>query len=282
MKHAGAVIILACVIMSSCGPSPEETPKAAIDEYASLVEATTTPTKSELGPEKSQYMESINEYKESLFAQENSGGSLQCDSDAEPKTEDYKSCTSFYSLREKGCHGYNQFDMNQAAQYELLCREIKALDRASAASINYFDMESTDWWKSIPAEVIPYRGGINNQDGLDEERLFRDNLVVGKSLGDIDFVKLSVSPNSLVATLSTEEVEACGRIEDVFYFRVALLADFDGDGISELWLKGSRAYQSETCHLGSANTLGAGFSAYVNRDGPMEVPSAIRYEDLFK
>lgn len=54
------------------------------------------------------------------------------------------------------------------------------------------------------------------------------------------------------------------------------------DGISELWLKGSRAYQSETCHLGSANTLGAGFSAYVNRDGPMEVPSAIRYEDLFK
>ena len=45
--------------MSSCGPSLEEAPKAAVDKYASLVEATTTPIKSKLGPEKSQYMETV-------------------------------------------------------------------------------------------------------------------------------------------------------------------------------------------------------------------------------
>ena len=42
MKRAGAVTILACVIMSSCGPSPEEVAKAAVEEYASLVEAAAT------------------------------------------------------------------------------------------------------------------------------------------------------------------------------------------------------------------------------------------------
>ena len=42
MKYAGAVTILACVIMSSCGPSPEEVAKAAVEEYASLVEAAAT------------------------------------------------------------------------------------------------------------------------------------------------------------------------------------------------------------------------------------------------
>jgi len=228
-------------------------------------------------------MESVNEYRETLFVRENAGGSLSCGSDKTGwKSEDYRSCTSFYSLREKGCQGYKQRDMNEEARYELLCRDIKALDRASVASTTYFDVEATDWWKSIPAEVIPYRGGLYSKDAWDEDRLWRDNLVAGKSLGDIDFVKLSVSSNSLVASLSTEELEACGTIDDVFSLRVALVADFDGDGIAELWLNGSREHQSETCSLGSANTLGAGFSAYINKDAPMEASSVIRYEDLFE
>ena len=42
MKYAGAVTILACVIMSSCGPSPEEVAKAAVEEHASQIEIAST------------------------------------------------------------------------------------------------------------------------------------------------------------------------------------------------------------------------------------------------
>ena len=42
MKYAGAVTILACVIMSSRGPSPEAVAKTAVTEYTSLVEAAAT------------------------------------------------------------------------------------------------------------------------------------------------------------------------------------------------------------------------------------------------
>ena len=69
------------------------------------------------------------------------------------------------------------------------------------------------------------------------------------------------------------------RLSIIFYLNAVLLADFDGDGVAELLVKGSRAYQSESCLLGSGNSLGGGFSVLINKDSLLAIPTVVILQD---
>ncbi len=220
--------------------------------------------------------DSFDEYLGNLLDDEKNGGSLFCENDSGGVSEDYRSCKSFYNLKERECYGRTTLEMNWEYRYADICQEIEALEQASISTIDYFDLESIDWWKTLPAEVIPLRGGIYTQESWEKQNAERENLVTGKLLGDIDFVEVTVELKSFEAILSSEEAE-CGKIIDYFYLNAVLLADFNRDGVSELLLHGFRAYQSESCGLGSGNNLGGWFSVIINKDSLSAIPTVVSY-----
>lgn len=158
--------------------------------------------------------------------------------------------------------------------YRDTCKEIEMLQGASVTDREYLILEDNDWWKSIPAEVIPMRTGIYSQESRTRQKTDLDELVDGKILGDIQFEQIHMEPLSIVMILGSEE-DDCGLTTDNFHLNAVLLADFDGDGIVELLLHRFRAYQSETCSLGSGNYLGGWSTIILNKDNPSDAPSIL-------
>lgn len=218
----------------------------------------------------------INAYSQSLRLKVASGGTLYCKENSKEKRVEFKSCQSFSALKEKGCFGDSTYDMGVESLYSQVCVEIKTIGKAASSKVNYFDLESSEWWKTIPAEVIPMSGGIYNDESWEIAKIERDELVVGKTLGDLHLSNLTKDAGVL-NTIISKSTEECGQINDTLMISVTLLADFDQDGIAELLLKGYRVDSSDSCFLGSGNSLGSGFSVLVKKVSPEEVPVLLPY-----
>ncbi len=210
---------------------------------------------------------SVDEYLGQLAIQEAGGGELYCEDATGEKRQPFNSCDGFEKLRERGCYGYTTYEINSELRYADACETIKVLRASNKAAIHYFDLISENWWRSLPAEVIPMPGGIYSDESWDAANKAREELVTGKTLGEISFAEMSSEPGLLTATLTTQQIE-CGDIRDEILLEATLLADFDGDNVAELMLQGYRADQSDSCFLGSGNSMGATFTIVVQRDGP--------------
>ncbi len=216
-------------------------------------------------------------YFEKLLEDEKIGGRLSCEKDAEENFEivEFNSCDAFFELQEKGCFGHTTLDMNVEHWYMGVCNEIEAFKQASVSAVDYFDLDAPDWWKRLPAEVIPMPSGIYTQEAWNEESLEREKKVSGKLFGELDFVDVTVENEGIEVILASQNMD-CGEVIDFFYMRPILLADFDNDGIADLLLKGTRRLQSETCLLGSGNSLGASLSIIVKKSTSSETPIVLK------
>jgi hypothetical protein len=218
--------------------------------------------------------EQFDAHLEKLLEREKKGGQLYCEYETGDKRESFKSCESFLLLKKKGCYGNSTYEMSIEFGYSDLCKEIEILRKAKPATANYFKIDSDDWWKTLPAEIIPMPGGIYNDSSWEVAKVARDKLVEGKILGQISFSKVSATKGSLEAVISISK-EECGDVEDYFKISTAQVADFNGDGLADLLLKGYRVDRSDSCNLGSGNSLGAGFSVLVQKKGANETPVII-------
>lgn len=210
---------------------------------------------------------SVDEYLGQLAIQEAGGGELYCEDAPGEKRQPFNSCDAFAKLREQGCYGYTTYEINSELQYSEACETIKVLRASNKAANHYFDLTSEKWWRALPAEVIPIPGGIYSDESWNAASKAREELVTGKTLAEISFAETSSEPGLLTATLTSRQVE-CGDIRDEFLLETTLLADFDGDNVAELMLQGYRADQSDSCVLGSGNSMGATFTIVVQKDGP--------------
>ncbi len=218
----------------------------------------------------------ISDYKKNLLSKVQSGGTLYCGDRENGKHIEFKSCQSYVSLIKQGCFSQSKSEMIFNSSYPEICSEIKALKNASVSKINYFDLNSSDWWEPIPAEVIPMPGGLYTDSSWEHAELQRNKLVTGKLLRDLKLVNDSKELGVLNATLSKVNDE-CGEIDDTFIISVKLLADFDRDGIAELLLKGSRLNTSVGCSLGSGNRIGAEFTVLLKKISHNETPIILPY-----
>jgi hypothetical protein len=225
-------------------------------------------------------LRSLDTYLSYLLDQEQAGGTMTCVSESSMEDVEYYDCEAFYDYKELGCYGWNTFDMYREDYYDGLCKLITRLNQANASSLDYFDLRSPDWWKSISAEVIPGRGGIYSKEEAEEAMRERDALVAGKRLGEIDFLSAEAFYDGeggyycFEGILSSENYVDCGIVYDMFVFCPALIADFDQDGLGEMLISGSRNYESDECFLGSGNLLGAFFEVILEKDyesGPIEI-----------
>ena len=223
----------------------------------------------------------IYEYTKDLLSKVQSGGVLYCEENSIGKKIEFKSCESFTALKKKGCFGNSTYAMSVESRYSMVCGEINTIKQASSSKINYFELESSDWWKSIPAEVIPMSGGIYSDESWNLAKLERDKLVAGKVLGDLKLVNLSRESGVLNINLS-KSTQECGLVYDTFKLSAKLLADFDQDGINELLLKGYRVDNSDSCSLGSGNSLGAGFIVLLKKESISAAPIVLAYPLLEK
>jgi hypothetical protein len=148
-----------------------------------------------------------------------------------------------------------------------MCSKKSALVTARDSQENYFAFESADWWKPLPAAVIPMSGGVYSGESWEIASSRREELVADKQLGDLPFSEIESSNGRFAATLEITNLE-CGEIRNRLEMEATLLADFDGDGVAEALLEGYRVDRSETCSVGTGNSLGASFSVLVKKASP--------------
>lgn len=203
---------------------------------------------------------------------------------------EYHDCDSFYQLLEDGCIPWTSSDQNFSENYDNICQQYLQLGKISIPQVDYFNIESEEWWQNLTAEVIPLRGDVKSApDMYPQANEEREKLVKGKLLGEIDF--LSVEPNIdaayrnihrrylfIIGMVEEWEEDAC-EVWDEFVFSPVLLADFDQDGVGELLLSGGRYRYSFDClnSLGSGNFVGAYFDVLVNKDSPAGEQQVVPY-----
>lgn len=225
----------------------------------------------------------IDKYKENLIIQESKGGGLSCPGDSGWEDKKYSDCISFYALKDIECYGYSTPAIYRERAYDEICNLINLMDQIATSELDSFDLDPDNWWKNLPAEIIPVRGGTFAPGEFKYEKQIREQLVLNKSLDEIPFTSLGSKYDDnygileFVGYLNSEEYESCGIVFDELYISPVLLADFDGDGIGELLLCGYRMYSSDDCLLGSMNSLNAYFHILINMDSPSDKPIAIQY-----
>jgi hypothetical protein len=217
---------------------------------------------------------SLGEYIRSLENKEQQVGTLYCEDDN--KMVDFNNCHSFLALQEKGCYGNSTYDMSKEMTYSNMCAEVRQLKMATQAKVSFFEVDSTDWWKSVPATIIPMSGGIYSDESWNIAKLERDKLVAEKVLEDLNLVNYSKSTGEFNTVLKSDKYD-CGTINDTLTLFAVLLADFDHDGIAELLVKGYRVDRSDTCSLGSGNSLGASFSVLLKKVSSKALPSILPF-----
>ena len=89
---------------------------------------------------------------------------LYCEAQSDGERHPYDSCQSFSALRERGCFGRSTYDMSMESRYAAKCDNAKALITAKNSSTHYFSIDSVDWWKTLPAEVIPISDGVYSDE----------------------------------------------------------------------------------------------------------------------
>jgi hypothetical protein len=203
-------------------------------------------------------------YLKSLLSFESTGGTLYCPDIEGEKHHKFNSCKDFMLLQNQGCFGYATPEIAVELRYKETCDEIEAVKQVRPVNVNYFNLNSQDWWKLLPAEIVPMPGGIYTDDSWSQEKSELDKLVSGKLLGELKFKNVVAKNGEVELTLNSSK-EDCGEIHDKLKFSARVLADFDNDGIAELLIKGYRIYESESCWLGTGNSLGAGFTSLLKK-----------------
>jgi len=219
---------------------------------------------------------SVEEYQKKLAKFESEGGVLFCESKEGGKREKFDSCKHFTVLQDQGCYGLSTPEIGFELWYASNCEEIEAIKQARNVNTNYFELNHPNWWRSLPAEIIPMPGGIYSEESWSLEKSELNRLVSGKLLGELKF-KSQVVKNGEVELVLSSTKEDCGEIRDVLVFSPVLLADFDNDGVAELLIKGHRNNESESCLLGTGNSLGAGFAALLKKANSVEKPVIMPY-----
>ena len=216
---------------------------------------------------------SLDEYLVTLKNDSPNGGELYCETSSGGERHPYDSCESFSELRDKGCFGYSMYDISMESRFAAVCAKVEALSGAEHSSEHYFSLESADWWQTLPAEVIPMSGGIHSGESWAIAKQRRDEFVEGKILNEISMSEVSSEPGHFSATLELRK-DDCGETRNRLEMNAAMLADLDGDGVAELLIEGYRVDRSDTCSLGSGNSLGAAFSVVLKK-GSSESPISV-------
>jgi ankyrin repeat protein len=223
-------------------------------------------------------LRSVKEYLHELTTLTEDGGTLNCGGEEGGDNSEYNNCKDFAALKKKGCYGSSMADMKGELSYQNTCQEIDRLKQARPVDKSYFKLNSPDWWKSLPAELIPMRGGLyDNEDDESQAKIALQRLVSRKLLGDIKFENQTVINGEIELVLGVSEHQGCDNVRDVLRFSPVLLADFDHDGIAELLIKGSRMNESKSCFLGTGNGLGAEFGALLKKAGSTKRPILLPY-----
>jgi len=152
-------------------------------------------------------------------------------------------------------------------RYESMCGMMSALASAKDSNLHFFSIESADWWKTLPADLIPMTGGIYSDRSWEKAVAKRNALVEGKVLGELPFTEVVADRGRFAAAVEVTKSD-CGEIRNHLEFSATLLADFDGDGIAELLLEGYRVNKSDNCPLGTGNSLGASFRVLLKKEKP--------------
>lgn len=195
------------------------------------------------------------------------GGKLYCETESGGERHPYNSCESFSALREQGCFGYTTIEISWEIRHEATCAKIKALALATSTPSHYFTLELANWWEPLPAELIPMSGGLRSDAGWAIEKQKRDELVGGKELRQLPLMEITSEPGHFEATLELIKGE-CGETRNRVEINATVLADFDSDGIAELLVEGYRLDRSDTCSLGTGNSIGASFSVVLKKASP--------------
>jgi hypothetical protein len=156
---------------------------------------------------------SLDAYVDSLDSMFPEGGELYCESSSGGERIPYDSCEIFSQLRDQGCFGYSTYDMSMEMRYESMCSKKSALVTARDSQENYFAFESADWWKPLPAAVIPMSGGVYSGESWEIASSRREELVADKQLGDLPFSEIESSNGRFAATLEITNLE-CGEIRN--------------------------------------------------------------------
>ena len=215
---------------------------------------------------------SLEEYLKTLERREQNGSTLYCEDISPAGRDKYNSCSSFTSLRKRGCYGYTSYEISREISYAGLCEKLSVVRQAKPSTDSFIDTESKSWWEKLPAEIIPMSGGVYSNESWEIAQDDRKELVSDKLVGQLSFDSVTANMNKVEIVIDAWK-EDCGEVQDYFEFSPILLADFDGDGIAELLIGGSRFNRSETCHLGTGNRFGAGFSVLVKMTGESASPS---------
>ena len=215
----------------------------------------------------------LDEYLVALRNDSQSGGELYCKNSSGGERHPYDSCESFSKLRDQGCFGDSMYDIGKESWFAATCAKVEALSDAQHSTEHYFSLETADWWQTLPAEIIPMSGGIHSDESWANAKQRRDEFVDGKNLDEIAVSEVSSLPGHFSATLELRKYD-CGEIRDRLEMKAVMLADLDSDGIAELLIEGFRVARSDTCSLGSGNSLGAAFSVVLRKassEGPISV-----------
>ncbi len=213
----------------------------------------------------------INKHLIDLHNKEQRGGVLYCEEYPGNRRVEFDNCQSFSLLKNRGCFGSSTYEMIVESRYAAMCDKIITLQKAKTPKVSYFDIESSDWWRTIPAEIIPVSGGIYSDESWKKAQLEREMLVTGKVLSDLQ-LRNTTDETGMLEIILNKRQQYCGEIDDTLNISVVLLADFDKDGIAELFLEGYRMDKSDNCSLGSGNALGASFSVVVKKSSPNNAP----------
>lgn len=216
---------------------------------------------------------SLEERLETLRHGLDEGGHLECGTSDVPKRAHYDSCSKLHSLSDQGCFAYTTADMGNQLGYERLCEEIPLLEKAHSPTVEYFDVDSPGWWKLLPASMVP------NATDFSEEPIDRSAVwesFKSKALGEFDIAETYSHSGKIAIILDkwkdkSDGEYSCGEYRDLFIMRLGVLVDFDGDGVAELRIHGSRNYVSD-CLMGSMEAISSGFAITLEKtssDGPV-------------
>jgi hypothetical protein len=123
---------------------------------------------------------------------------------------------------------------------------------------SHFSSDKQNWWEELPIKVIPARSGIYNLETQGNEKDELKLLTLGKSvLGELP-VSVSHPEDSTVELVLSKEILDCGVTTDVLTLKHRGYADVNGDGTAEECIFIGRANTSESCAMGSGNSLGYG------------------------
>lgn len=194
------------------------------------------------------------------------GGYLACDDNGALKKERYESCAAFRNLADRQCFGETTADMANAMTYGRACDEIDLLQKARPPTVEYFNVESPGWWKSLPASIVPSARWMEEEK---PDRSAAKERLHGKLLGDLEIAENQSGPDQVVLIFEKwNGDDGCGEYRGMFALRIGVLADFDGDGVAELRIHGHQRYESDDCLPGSISALEPGFAITLKKTSP--------------